>query len=177
MFSIIIPLYNKVLCVEKAVRSVWSQTYRDLELIIVSDGSTDSSLSVVELLCSELCKTNIKTKFCTISPKNSGVSTTRNNVVKTAKYPYVCFIDADGWWGESTFWEEMSQLIGEFLQAGIYGIGYYIVKNGRKCVVPVGVESNFEKGTIDYCKVYARMLCMFLWTGDSVYFKNYFSSR
>lgn len=99
MFSIIIPLYNKVLCVEKAVRSVWSQTYRDLELIIVSDGSTDSSLSVVELLCSELCKTNIKTKFCTISPKNSGVSTTRNNVVKTAKYPYVCFIDADGWWG------------------------------------------------------------------------------
>ena len=53
MFSVIIPLYNKALYVEKAVRSVCSQTYRDFELIIVDDGSTDASLSVVESLCYE----------------------------------------------------------------------------------------------------------------------------
>ena len=176
MFSVIIPLYNKALYVEKAVRSVWSQTYRDFELIIVDDGSTDASLSVAESLCYELSHTDLKTKFYIVSQKNSGVSTARNNGVKSARYPYLCFLDADDWW-EPTFLEEMSRFIGEFPQAGIYGTGYYIVKNGRKRVAPVGVDTDFEKGIIDYCKVYARMLCMFLWTGDSVYFKNYFSSR
>ena len=159
MFSVIIPLYNKASYVEKAVRSVWSQTYRDFELIIVDDGSTDASLSVVESLRSELSKTDLKTKFNIVSQKNSGVSTARNNGVKSTRYPYLCFLDADDWW-EPTFLEEMSRFIGEFPQAGIYGTGYYIVKNGRKRVAPVGVDTDFEKGIIDYCKVYARTLCM-----------------
>ena len=63
MFSVIIPLYNKASYVEKAIRSVWSQTYRDFELIIVDDGSTDASLSVVESLRSELSQTDLKAKF------------------------------------------------------------------------------------------------------------------
>ena len=147
MFSVIIPLYNKVLYVEKAVRSVWAQTYRDFELIIVDDGSTDGSLSVVESLCSELSQTDLKAKFNIVSQKNSGVSTARNNGVKSARYPYLCFLDADDWW-EPTFLEKMSRFIGEFPQASIYGIGYYIVKNGRKRVAPVGVDTDFEKGKI-----------------------------
>mgnify|MGYP003042955111 CR=1 FL=1 len=83
-------MYNKALYVEKAVRSVWAQTYRDFELIIVDDGSTDGSLSVVESLCSELSKTDLKAKFYIVSQKNSGVSTARNNGVKSAQYPYIC---------------------------------------------------------------------------------------
>ena len=109
MFSVIIPLYNKALYVEKAVRSVWSQTYRDFELIIVDDGSTDGSLSVVESLCSELSQTDLKAKFNIVSQKNSGVSTARNNGVKSARYPYICFLDADDWW-EPTFLAEMSRV-------------------------------------------------------------------
>jgi len=106
-----------------------------------------------------LSQTDLKTKFNIVSQKNSGVSTARNNGVKSAQYPYICFLDADDWW-EPTFLEEMSHLICEFPQSGIYGTGYYIVKNGRKRVAPVGVETDFEKGIIDYCKVYARTLCM-----------------
>ena len=118
MFSVIIPLFNKASYLEKAIRSVWSQTYRDFELIIVDDGSTDASLSVVESLCSELSKNDLKTKFYIVSQKNSGVSTARNNGVKSAQYPYICFLDADDWW-EPTFLEEMSHLICEFPQSGI----------------------------------------------------------
>ena len=151
MFSVIIPLYNKAPYIAKAIESVLGQTYRDFEVIVIDDGSTDQSL--------EVAKTFENKSITIISQPNSGVSTARNNGVKLAKYPYICFLDADDWW-HPTFLEEMKQLITDFPDAGIYGSGYYIVKNGQERIAPIGVSQGFERGIIDYCEVYAKTLCM-----------------
>lgn len=151
MFSVIIPLYNKAPYVAKAIESVLGQTYRDFEVIVIDDGSTDQSL--------EVAKTFENKSITIVSQPNSGVSTARNNGVKLAKYPYICFLDADDWW-HPTFLEEMKRLITDFSDAGIYGSGYYIVKNGQERIAPIGVPQGFERGIIDYCEVYAKTLCM-----------------
>ena len=151
MFSVIIPLYNKAPYIAKAIESVLGQTYRDFEVIVIDDGSTDQSL--------EVAKTFENKSITIISQPNSGVSTARNNGVKLAKHPYICFLDADDWW-HPTFLEEMKQLITDFPDAGIYGSGYYIVKNGKERIAPIGVPQGFERGIIDYCEVYAKTLCM-----------------
>ena len=151
MFSVIIPLYNKVPYIAKAIESVLGQTFRDFEVIVIDDGSTDQSL--------EVAKTFENKSITIISQPNSGVSTARNNGVKLAKHPYICFLDADDWW-HPTFLEEMKRLITDFPDAGIYGSGYYIVKNGKERIAPIGVPQGFERGIIDYCEVYAKTLCM-----------------
>lgn len=151
MFSVIIPLYNKAPYVAKAIESVLGQTYRDFEVIVIDDGSTDQSL--------EVAKTFENKSITIISQPNSGVSTARNNGVKIAKHPYICFLDADDWW-HPTFLEEMKRVITDFPDAGIYGSGYYIVKNGQERIAPIGVPQGFEQGIIDYCEVYAKTLCM-----------------
>ena len=151
MFSVIIPLYNKAPYIAKAIESVLGQTFRDFEVIVIDDGSTDQSL--------EAAKTFENKSITIISQPNSGVSTARNNGVKLAKHPYICFLDADDWW-HPTFLEEMKRLITDFPDAGIYGSGYYIVKNGQERIAPIGVPQGFEQGIIDYCEVYAKTLCM-----------------
>ena len=168
MFSVIIPLYNKAPYIAKAIESVLGQTYRDFEVIVIDDGSTDQSL--------EVAKTFENKSITIISQPNSGVSTARNNGVKLAKHPYICFLDADDWW-HPTFLEEMKQLITDFPDAGIYGSGYYIVKNGKERIAPIGVPQGFERGIIDYCEVYAKTLCMPIWTGAVIVPKNIFDEE
>ena len=165
MYSIIIPLYNKEAYIDKAVKSVLIQTYIGFELIIIDDGSTDNSLLEVQKFDDQRIRIIIQ--------QNQGVSTARNNGVKAAKYDYVAFLDADDWW-EPTYLEEMKTLLEEFPKTGIFGSGYYIIKNGHKHIAPIGVEKDFKKGFINYCQVYSNALCMPLWTGATVVRKSVF---
>ena len=159
-FSVIIPLCNKAPYVAKAIGSVLSQTFTDFELVIVDDGSKDDSAQIAEKAIEGCDNCRL------IRQENVGVSTTRNNGVALSQGEYLCFLDADDWWAP-TFLEEMSKLIDEFPDAGIYGTGYTIVNETKRKtrVSPIGVEPGFEKGYINYCQVYAKSLAMPLWTG------------
>lgn len=159
-FSVIIPLYNKALYVEKAVGSVLAQTYIDYELVIMDDGSQDASFDIAK-------KAIEGHENCHLyRQQNAGVSIARNNGVALSQGKYLCFLDADDWW-DSTFLENMSKLLEEFPDAGIFGANYTIVNETmRKTrVANVGLEHGFEKGYINYCKVYSKTLIMPLWTG------------
>ncbi len=155
-FSVIIPLYNKAPYVRKAVESVIKQTFGNWELIVVDDGSTDGGGDVVRSFSDN------RIRF--VKQDNAGVSVARNRGVAKSTAPYICFLDADDWW-EPTFLEEMAKLIAEYPDAGIYGTNYYIVKNGKRRLAPIGVEEGFVEGEVNYCQVYAKTLCMPLWTG------------
>lgn len=169
-YSIIMPLYNKASYVRKAVESVVGQTYRDWELIVVDDGSTDGGGDIVAAIADP--------RIRLVRQENAGVSAARNRGVVMAgasasaplsheaalAAPYICFLDADDWW-DPTFLEEMAGLIERHPDAGIYGTSYWIVKNGRRRQAPIGVDEGFTEGEINYCQVYARTLCMPLWTG------------
>ena len=151
-FSVIMPLYNKAPYVRKAVESVVGQTYRDWELIVVDNGSTDGSGDVVTN-----CH-NPRIRMLHLK-ENIGPGAARNHGVAESTADHICFLDADDWW-EPTFLEEMAGLVERHPGAGIYGTGYYIVKNGRQRIAPIGVDKGFAEGEINYCQVYARTLCM-----------------
>lgn len=150
-FSVIMPLCNKAPYVRKAVESVVGQTCRDWELIVVDDGSTDGGGGIVASIADA--------RIRLVRQENAGVSAARNRGVALSEGPFLCFLDADDWW-EPTFLDEMSALIERYPDAGIYGTNYWIVKNGRKRLAPIGVEEGFTEGEINYCQVYARTLCM-----------------
>lgn len=153
-FSVIVPLYNKARYIEKAVNSVLGQTYKDYELIVVDDGSTDGSLDIVlRLLGKEGNHQRV------VSQTNAGVSMARNKGAELAKGDYICFLDSDDWW-EPTFLEGMNRLIETCPDAGLYGTGFYLIKNGKKRIAPIGLSSDFKIGYINYCQVYAQTLCM-----------------
>ena len=145
-FSIIMPLYNKASYVRKAIDSVLSQTYKNWELIVVDDGSTDESYRVANE-----CISNSQNGKCTlIEQSNSGVGATRNNGVKLAKNDYLCFLDSDDWY-EPTFLEEMDKFIYDYPDAAIYATDYYYVKNKKK-----RLDYKADTGYINYCKVYSK---------------------
>lgn len=87
--SVIIPVYNAEKYLNDCIDSVLSQNFADFELILINDGSTDSSGDICEKYV--LSDNRIKA----IHQKNDGVSSARNNGLKHASGKYVCFIDAD----------------------------------------------------------------------------------
>lgn len=88
MISVIIPLYNKEDSIKSTIDSILSQTYTDLELVIINDGSTDESEKIVKKY---LWDKRISYYF----KENSGVSATRNYGLKKAKGEWIMFLDAD----------------------------------------------------------------------------------
>lgn len=176
MFSIIIPLYNKATYIEKAIQSVFDQTYFEYELIIINDGSTDRSLEVVTNFINSH---NFPSKFGNwnvINQKNAGVSSARNNGVKAAKNKYIAFLDADDWW-EPDYLKEMKKLIENFPTAGVYGSSYYKVKKGQNIIANVGVEPAFINGLINYCQVYAKSLYQPICTSAAIIKKKIFENE
>ncbi len=173
MFSVIIPLYNKAPYIQKALDSVFEQSFQNFEVIIVNDGSTDKSLDVLRNYVDKLRQVNIElfSKITVIDQKNQGVSTTRNNAVKIAKNEYLAFLDADDWW-EPDFLLEMRNLVEHFPLAGLWASSYYVVKNYSKRLVRIGLAPNFDKGLINYFEVYANTLEMPVWTGAVIMKKS-----
>jgi len=91
MISIIIPVYNKEKFIKNTLDSVIKQTIKNYEIIIVNDGSTDNSLSIIE----EYFKKNNNTKYSIITQCNKGVSEARNIGIEEANGEYIFFLDGD----------------------------------------------------------------------------------
>lgn len=153
MFSIVMPLYNKAPYVRHAIESVIAQSDGDWELIVVDNSSTDEGFSVVEKMA------EVDNRIRLFQQSNRGASAARNLAAAKAHGDYLCFLDADDWW-DVRYLEAMRGLIERHPDAGIYSATYYIVKNGRTRVAPIGIPSDFIEGPLDYCSVYAQTLCM-----------------
>ena len=151
-YSIIIPLYNKASYVRNALDSIVAQTYKDWELIIVDDGSTDNSATICEEFIKEKSKIcNLKSQIENIkiiSQPNAGVAAARNNGVKSSHGEYLCFLDADDWW-EPAFLAEMDKLFIEYPDAGIYATNYIYYKPGK-----THVALNLPRGYMNYPDAY-----------------------
>lgn len=89
--SIIIPVYNAEKHIDKAMKSICGQTYQNLEILLIEDGSKDNSLEC----CKEWEKKDDRVKVC--HQENAGASAARNKGLDIATGKYVMFIDADDW--------------------------------------------------------------------------------
>ena len=83
-YSIIIPVYNVEKYIKKCLDSVFNQTYKDYEVIVVNDGTKDNSMDIVK-----------DYDVIVINQKNQGLSAARNNGLKKAKGEYILFLDSD----------------------------------------------------------------------------------
>lgn len=90
MVSVIIPVYNREKVVVDAINSVLNQTYTDLELIVVDDGSTDNTREVLSRISDKRLKY--------VYQENAGACVARNHGIKLAKGSYIAFHDSDDIW-------------------------------------------------------------------------------
>ena len=86
MISVIVPVYNTEKYLRRCIDSILAQTYKDFELILIDDGSTDNS----GLICDEYEKNYNRIRV--IHQQNSGVSVARNEGVKVSEGNYIVFI-------------------------------------------------------------------------------------
>lgn len=102
--SIIIPVYNAYSTIDKCIESIMNQTYRDFELILINDGSTDQTLEKLDYY--EDKYENVRV----INKENEGVSKTRNLGIQIATGKYIMFIDNDDYI-DSTYVETLVKAI------------------------------------------------------------------
>lgn len=113
--SVVVPLYNKEKFIERTINSILKQTYQKFEIIVIDDGSTDSSIEIVK---------NINDHRIVLKQQeNAGVSVARNNGVNSAMYEYIAFLDADDEWYPNHL-EELCKLVQKFPDANLWVSGY-----------------------------------------------------
>lgn len=89
LVSVIVPIYNVDKYVAKCIESICGQTYQNLEIILVDDGSTDNSGEI----CDAFAKKDNRVRV--IHKKNAGVSAARNSGIDACTGDYICFVDGD----------------------------------------------------------------------------------
>jgi glycosyltransferase involved in cell wall biosynthesis len=118
LVSVVIPTYNAVKYIHRAVSSVFAQTYTKLEIIVVDDGSADATCETVAGLNDARIKV--------VRQKNAGAGAARNRGIAEAKGEYVAFLDADDEW-DPQFMEAVVRLTELYPAAGIYSTGFRMV--------------------------------------------------
>lgn len=119
--SVIIPTYNRAEMLERAIKSVLKQTYRNFELIVVDDGSTDDTSNLLN---------RYRTKLRSYSKLHSGVSSARNFGLEKGEGAWVAFLDSDDYWLPEKLTRQM-QYIGEHPGSMIHQTAEEWVRNGE----------------------------------------------
>ena len=104
LVSIIMPAYNAEKTIVESIESILRQTYINWELIVVNDGSKDSTTAVFLAINDE--------RLRLIEQENGGVANARNNGINNAKGEYIAFLDSDDLWVEAKLERQIGSLVG-----------------------------------------------------------------
>ena len=138
LISIIIPCFNAEKTLEKCLESVVQQSYANLEIIIIDDGSTDETSLIYNKFQSN------DERILVLKQQNSGVSKARNTGVKAATGDYICFVDSDDW-AELNYCSELySLLVGENADISIVEASYEDENGNVLCSKPISEEKIFD---------------------------------
>lgn len=135
--SVIVPVYNVENYIEKSLKSLFNQTYKNLEIIIVDDCSTDNSKSIVEDLIKD--KKNI---IFFSNKKNGGLSFTRNEALKRATGDYIGYIDSDDYVPENYYESLMDTIITNKADIAVCDIKSVYEKSGQILRNQCGTNEN-----------------------------------
>lgn len=138
--SIIVSVYNTFKYVEKCIESILNQTYENIELIIIDDGSKDNSLSILKKY-----KNNKKVKLF-INSENKGLSYSRNRGVKESTGDFIGFIDSDDYIEENYYKNLMNTVIREKADIAICDMKFkYETANPYETIVKCCDYDKFDK--------------------------------
>ncbi len=126
--SVIVPVYNVEKYLRQCLDSLKSQTLKDMEVIIVNDGSTDSSPQIAGEYCAS-CR-----NFMLLSKENGGLSDARNYGIDYAKGDYIAFLDSDDW-VEPELYEKMVSMMDEHTDVCVTDIEYWWEDPSRRYVM------------------------------------------
>lgn len=121
LVSVVIPAYKCAGTISSAIESVLTQTYKDVELIVVDDGSPDDTFKVAE---------KYKDRIIYIHQENGGVSKARNTGINNSKGSYVAFLDADDRWDEKKI-EIQMEIFKRHPEVGLVFSEFWNTKNGK----------------------------------------------
>lgn len=149
MISVVIPVFNKRDTLVRALKSVLRQTYQKFEVLVVNDGSTDDSVSVIKGIQDA--------RIRLIEQPNSGVSVARNRGVESATYELIAFLDADDEWLPELL-ERLLQLRLDFPNVKLWGSSYYFnnPRIGRRPALLVGKLARFRGRFDDYFDIASK---------------------
>lgn len=139
-FSIIMPVYNSCQYLEAAINSVLTQNFDNWELIVVDDGSTDSSLALLQRFQA------IDSRVKVFSQNNQGSAMARNRALTCAKGEYVCFLDSDDFWMSNNCLTIIHDAIIE-TGAMVLGTFYNSLIMGSEEVYPKPLHRDLVKNT------------------------------
>lgn len=110
LVSVVIPMYNRENTIRRAIESVINQTYKNIEIIVVDDNSTDASVRIVEEYVGDRVK-------LILLPHNSGANAARNAGIREAKGDYIAFQDSDDEWLPDKLTIQMDCMLNEGYKA------------------------------------------------------------
>ncbi|SDH77845.1 glycosyltransferase family 2 protein [Winogradskyella thalassocola] len=131
-FSVIISVYNKEKHIQHTIESVLNQSFKDFEIIIINDGSTDNSEAVINSFDDH--------RLRLLSIKNQGASNARNTGIKAATTDYIALLDGDDTW-DTSYLQYMYDAILKFPKLKVFAAG--IAQKYENKVVPVAY--NFQQ--------------------------------
>lgn len=141
LISVIVAVYNVEKYLDKCVESIVKQTYHELEIILVDDGSKDNSGKI----CDEWAKKD--SRIHVIHKQNGGLSDARNYGLKASNGEWICFVDGDDYLDYSM----CENLFNGKVKNGIAVCGYYLVKgNSNYSCIPSGKELDSRHAAILY---------------------------
>jgi len=158
-FSVIIPLYNKEQYVGQTIKSVLNQTFEDYEIVVINDGSTDTSSDIVKSIVSD--------KIRLIEVENGGVAKARNIGILNSKGKYIAFLDADDVWKKS-YLQNVYDLIKNNPECGFFCSKYEIRKK-NKIILSNKIDKHGEIGKFWEILRYKYDV---VWTSATVVEKN-----
>lgn len=126
--SIIVPVYNVAPYLRKCVDSLLAQDYDDYEIILVDDGSTDDSWSIIQEYISRFRGLEDE-RIRGIHQENGGLSAARNTGIAAARGEYLCFVDSDDYWEPNVLGGLMAQVERDNLDVLRYRLQYVRIKN------------------------------------------------
>lgn len=147
LISVIIPIYNSEKYIKKCILSVCKQTYGNIEILCINDGSDDNSINVLN----ELSDRRIKI----ITKPNSGVSDTRNYGVNISTGKYIIFLDADDYLDEN-YIESMYEILNT-TNSELVISGHKQISNGKiikKSIFTKETENSFDITYPNFLKYY-----------------------
>lgn len=148
MFSVVIPLYNKVNEVSKTLQSVFNQTYTGFEIVIVDDGSTDGSIDIINKIIEDSTFQSSQLKL--IRQSNAGVSAARNRGISESRGKYIALLDADDEW-KPEYLTTQAALIRKYPGCEVFATNYEF-KNDKGLISPTilrNIKFNTQDGVLD----------------------------
>ena len=165
--DIIIPVFNSQKFISKTLKSVFRQTFKKWQLIIIDDGSTDNTIVIIKKICKKIKEKN---KIIILKNNiNKGQAFSRNRGLKHSKSKFVTFLDSDDFWDKNKLKNQIN-----FMLSNNYDFtytDYKIIKNNQIKKITVPDFYNYKKfihnSSINTCSMILKKKII-----KNIYFKN-----